>query len=129
MEKSIENNIFGLRALLKSAIPSYLFPLLSTVIPGYVLKNPELVQAGYTTIALPALLATILCFGLLWMFQKKQVFIYSKYVIALVLCMIMVIIAMVIISVFNLHHALWNIIPSILIGAVIIAMTKPLQRT
>lgn len=124
----MKKNIFSSRALLKSAIPSYLFPLLFSGIPGYLMDNPDLILASYTTISLSSLLATIVCFGLLGLFQSKQILLYNKYIVSLGLCLLMVIVSFSIINIFNLHNAYWNIIPSAIIGAVIIALTKPLQK-
>ncbi|WP_112377876.1 hypothetical protein [Flagellimonas maritima] len=116
-------------AFLKAALPSYLFPLLSSAIPAYFLDKPDLLKASYTTIAMPSLFATVICFILLWQFQERQIFIINRIVMALVLGITMVLLALGVIYIFKWETGIWNILISSFLGAAIVAMMKPLTKT
>jgi len=120
---------FDTNTFFKAAIPAYFFPFLSSGIPGYILDKPDLVQASYGSIALPSLLATVLCFGLLWQFQKRQLFLINRFAMTLILGLTMVAIAICIVIFFQLQKDFWYIVPSAFIGTAIVALTKPLKKT
>ena len=115
---------FNLNAFLKAAFMSYVFPLVSTILPGYFLDKPDLIQASYSTISVSSLIATVICFGLLRIFIKRQILIFNKFEIAVFFSALMVLLAICVINVFQIHDATWNIVPSAIIGAVMLAMTK-----
>lgn len=118
---------FEVKAFFKAAFPSYFFPFVSSFLPGYFLNKPNLMQASYSSIAFPSLIATIISFGLLWQFQKRQVFIYNRFMLTFILGSVMVVLATIIIEIFNIQIGIWNIILSAFIGTAIVVMTKPLK--
>lgn len=120
---------FGVRQFFKIAIPSYLFPLVFSGLPGYLLNKQELMQASYSTIALPSLLATSLCFLLLAQFQRRQVFLLPRIQIAIVFVLFTICLSCLVIGIFKLHTEYLNIVPSACIGAAVVSMSKPLKKT
>jgi len=123
-----ENKIsaFNSSAFLKAIIPSYFFPFVSSGLPGYFLDKSDLMHASYSTIALPSLLATMFCFALLSLFQKRQIFLFNRPTMTFILGLLVVLLATIITSIFQLETVIWNIVPSAFIGAAIVTMTKPL---
>ncbi len=115
---------FNTSAFLKIGLASYFFPFISSVLPGYFFDQPELMQASYSTIAIPSLLATLLCFVLLWQFQKRNILALNKFVMTFFLCLLVVLLSLFTIYIFQLQAATWNIVVSALIGTVITGMIK-----
>lgn len=115
-------------AFFKAIIPSYFFPLISAGLPGYLLDKPDLMHASYSTIALPSLFATIICFGLLQLFKKKQIFLYDRLPMTFFLGSIMILLSLMIIYLFYLDDSLLNIVSSSFIGSAIVIFTNPLTK-
>lgn len=119
---------FSTAAFFKAALPSYFFPLVSAGLPGYFLDKPALMHASYSTIAVPSLLATILCFGLLRLFKKKQIFLFNRIRMTFYLGAIMILLSICATYIFQLQDAFLNIVPSAFIGTAIVVMTNPLNK-
>ncbi|MEL6918470.1 MAG: hypothetical protein AAFO99_12155 [Bacteroidota bacterium] len=119
---------FTTSGFLKAIVPSYFFPFVSSGLSGYLLNKPALIHASYSTIALPSLLATALCFGILWFFQEKQILLLNRFAMTLILGVSMTLLAVLNIHIFELQAATWNIVLSALLGTAIVVMTKPLKK-
>ena len=120
--------MFSKEAFLKSAFPAYFFPLIMSGGPAYFLNKPELLKASYSTIALPSLIATVICFFLLKYLKEKQLFMLHRIVISLLLVVVIGVLSLLTIQIFNLWSYLLDILPSAGLGAGIIGMTKPLKK-
>ena len=120
--------MFSKEAFLKSAFPAYFFPLIMSGGPAYFLNKPELLKASYSTIALPSLIATVICFFLLKYLKEKQLLLFHRVLITLFLIVSIGILSLLIIQIFDLWTYLLDILPSAALGAGIIGMTKPLKK-
>lgn len=120
--------MFSKQAFLKSALPAYFFPLIMSGGPAYFLNKPELLKASYSTIALPSLIATVICFFLLKYLKEKQLLLLHRIVISLLLIVSIGALSLLIIQIFDLWTYLLDILPSAALGAGIIGMTKPLKK-
>lgn len=123
-----ETNQFSQSAFFKSILPAYFFPLIMSGGPGYILDKPQLLKASYSSIALPSLIATIICFLLLKYLSKKQIFLLKRIPCSAFLILIIGLLSLLTINLFGLYQYLLDIIPSALIAAIIIGMTKPLNK-
>ena len=119
---------FGVKQFLKAAIPSYVAPLISPGLPAYFLNKQELLQASYSSIALSSLIATILSFIILSQFQKRQVLLFNRFKMTAILGLSMVIVAVLVVIFLGLQSSASNIVPSVFIGAAIVALTNPLKK-
>ena len=130
METQKINSIpsFDRKAFVKAAFPSYFFPMVMSFTGGYFSNNQTLMKASYSTIALPSLLVTILCFVLLWQFQKRQLFIMHRLLMAFFLSVLMIVLALFVIWLCNLQAFMYDILPSTLIGVVLLSLMKPLKK-
>lgn len=119
---------FGTSQFLKASLPSYFAPMLSAGIPAYFLEKDELLHASYSTIALPSLIATIICFLLLAQFQKRQIFLFSRLTTAILLGFLMLGLSGIIVSLFGLQSEALTICFSAFIGAAIVSFTTPAKK-
>ncbi|OJJ20175.1 hypothetical protein BKI52_17025 [marine bacterium AO1-C] len=119
---------FNQSAFLKAAIPSYFGPFIMSGLPGYFLNNPVLMKASYSTIALPSLIATIISFVLLWQFQKQQVLLINRFLLAFMMGMGMSVLALFYVLLFNMQAYKFDIIPSAFIGGAIVALTNRIGK-
>jgi magnesium-transporting ATPase (P-type) len=98
-------------------------------VSGWFMKNNELMQASYTTIAITSLLATIICYTLLWIMQKLQFFPANKFIRTLILTLIIVCIALIIINFTALKSEAFNILVSSILGSSITTWKQPISKT
>ncbi|OCK42887.1 hypothetical protein BA195_08245 [Tenacibaculum soleae] len=110
---------FTTKAFLLAAIPAYFFPLVMSWFSGWILNNPILMKASYTSIAIPSLVATIIVHLLLQQMKFVQKFPKNKYVRIMVMTVLMVVFSLVIIKLTNLEAYMLDIIPSSILGAII----------
>jgi len=128
MVRKKESPTFGMGKLLRVSIPAYMMPLVMPGIPAYVLGKADLLRASYTTIGLSSLTATIICFVILAVFQKRQVLIINRFKMMFLLGFVIVTLASVIVFLFNLQDSIFDIAPSAFIGTAIVSLTNPLKK-
>ncbi|WP_232279311.1 hypothetical protein [Myroides odoratimimus] len=83
-------------------------------------------NASYSTIGLPSLLATILSFFILWQFECRQILVHSKALRALLIIPFMVGLGALSAYVLHLPSEYFNIMLSAFIGATIITIRQKL---
>jgi len=115
--------------LFKLVISSYFLPLLISGTSGFFLNKPELLRASYSTIALPSLIATIICLVLLFQLQKNQLLLLNRRAIASLLGLIISVLTFLVILLFQLQHYLLDILPSAVIGAIVVGFNHPFQSS
>lgn len=118
---------FNLRALLLTAVPSYVFPALMSGISGIFLQKNELIQASYTTIGISSLLSTLLSFAILWQLELKQILIQQKLLRSLLIVLLMMSLAVLITWMLQLQSQYFNITFSAFLGAAITTIRQPLS--
>lgn len=130
MKKKENNTVpdFGWAAFFKAIIPSYIVPLVMSFQGGYFSNNAALMKASYSTIAIPSLLSTVICFLLLKQFQKNQFLIINKIVLAFILSLVIGLIVFIAIVVLRLQVYAFDIMPSAMLGPIIATLTNPLKK-
>ena len=119
---------FNLTTLLKAILPAYIFPALMAGTSGLLLNDMLLVNASYTSIAIPSFLSALFCFLLLWKFDKEKK-LPEKKVLRIVMCLgISLFIAAGLIYSLNLHALMFDIILSTCIGSVITVWRQPIEK-
>ncbi|MEN0002794.1 MAG: hypothetical protein AAF798_01575 [Bacteroidota bacterium] len=120
--------LFGRKQFLKAALPSYFAPWITPGLPAYFMGNEELLRASYTSIAIPSLLATIICFFILAYFQRKQIFLLHRFRMVFLLGIPMILLALLLVYLLNLEAYTFDIVLSAFIGTAIVTLTNPLQK-
>ncbi|WP_121966195.1 hypothetical protein [Myroides sp. N17-2] len=118
------NTAFTLKALVSATLPAYFFPTVMSFASGYIMQNPELMTASYTTIGLSSLIATILSFLILRQFEHRQILIHNKAIRALLIIPFMVGLGALTAYALHLPSEYFNIMLSAFIGATIITIRQ-----
>ncbi len=119
---------FSTVSFFKAALPSYFFPFMCSGLSGYFLDKPDLMNASYTTIAIPSLLATVFSFAILAYFQKRGILLIHKFKMTLLLSSVLTILAFLVIYTFQLERETGDIITSTVLGTAILTLTKPIKN-
>lgn len=127
--KKIARNNFTAKTFLSLAIPAYIFPALMSWMSGWFFKNMVLMKASFVTIAIPSLVATIITYLLLWQMEVQQKQLYKKYVRVLFMTMLMVVLAIMVIQLFNLKNFMFDILVSTVLGTVITTWKLPIKKS
>ncbi|WP_103068499.1 hypothetical protein [Aquimarina sediminis] len=120
-------NNFNIKAFLFAIIPSYIFPSGMSWVSGWIMDNIQLMQASYTTIAIPSLLAALLAYSLLYTMEKFQFFPVNRLIRTLLLSLITVCLSLIIIEITSLHSESFNILLSSILGSAITTWRQPIS--
>ncbi|PKV51024.1 hypothetical protein ATE84_3093 [Aquimarina sp. MAR_2010_214] len=119
---------FNTKTFLFACIPSYIFPAVMSWVSGWFMNNPEIMQASYTTIAIPSLIAACLSYMLLWSMEKLQFFPANKFIRTILLVIVMVLLSLITIELAYLKSEIFNILFSTILGTAITTWRQPISK-
>lgn len=119
---------FNTKAFLFASIPSYIFPVAMSWISGWFMNDSGVMQASYTTIAIPSLIAALLSYILLWGMEKLQFFPENKFTRTILLVIVMICMALITIELAYLKPETFNILFSTILGTTITTWRQPISK-
>lgn len=125
MTKSSNN--FTVKSFLKATIPNYIIPFIMSFTPGYFRNDTKLMEASYSSIALPSLLAALTTYFTLWYMERTGTFPTHKTIRTIAVSISMVLLFTMLTFLFGLQKYISDICLSAFLGSAITTFTQPVS--